>query len=450
MRENNFEKQVREKMEQLQFDPADAVWLNVDKEINKEKRRRPLFWLIFPLGILLLTGGGYYFIADKNHSHGITKAQMQNVVDQNQQKLSAGNDEIAVGGVKVKNRTGGRPEDELDKPGKEENKIRHGIKTASAEMKRQSMAKTPANNSKEVISEINENRTNKNEAGPVAMKSDSATSKVSLSDSKNKSVSKDSVSAMKMAKTTDKKKKSFPWQIGFSGSAGISNMNESLFKPVSATNYAYSAATPGYGLSNSPGAASTHAPSNINPGFSFGLAVFANRHLSERFSLSAGVGYHYYSTEIQTGHFIDSTSSFNFPSIQASSVNAYYSTGKIQTYTNQYHFIELPVSVDFQITKSKKTALILEGGFTLSYLLSSNALQFDPNSNVYFKSDQLFNRTQLSAATAFLIGLPVRYASLQIGPQLQYGLTNVLKSSSGSTEHLIYYGLKISFIPGKL
>ena len=47
MHENNFEKQVREKMEQLQFDPAETVWLNVDKEINKEKKRRgPLLWLI--------------------------------------------------------------------------------------------------------------------------------------------------------------------------------------------------------------------------------------------------------------------------------------------------------------------------------------------------------------------------------------------------------------------
>lgn len=37
MHENNFEKQVREKMDDLGFDPSDAVWAAVDKEINKEK-----------------------------------------------------------------------------------------------------------------------------------------------------------------------------------------------------------------------------------------------------------------------------------------------------------------------------------------------------------------------------------------------------------------------------
>ncbi len=68
MHENNFEKQVREKMDQLGFDPADSVWERVDKEINKEKkRRRPLFWLFFFSG-LALAGGAYYFSAYKNSS----------------------------------------------------------------------------------------------------------------------------------------------------------------------------------------------------------------------------------------------------------------------------------------------------------------------------------------------------------------------------------------------
>ena len=89
--------------------------------------------MTFPFGILLLAGGGYYFMSDKNHSHGIVKAQKQNAVDQNQQKLSAGDDEIATRGVKVENQTGGRTEDELNKPGKPEDKIRTGMKLVSGE-----------------------------------------------------------------------------------------------------------------------------------------------------------------------------------------------------------------------------------------------------------------------------------------------------------------------------
>ena len=66
MREEEFEKRVRDKMKQLGFDPSESVWIGVDKEINKEKRRRmPLFWLFFASG-LLLAGGAYYFVTNKN------------------------------------------------------------------------------------------------------------------------------------------------------------------------------------------------------------------------------------------------------------------------------------------------------------------------------------------------------------------------------------------------
>ena len=37
MRDPEFEKHVQEKLGELQFPPSEAVWQNVDNEINKEK-----------------------------------------------------------------------------------------------------------------------------------------------------------------------------------------------------------------------------------------------------------------------------------------------------------------------------------------------------------------------------------------------------------------------------
>ncbi|MEJ0080284.1 MAG: hypothetical protein WDM78_04840 [Puia sp.] len=51
MHENKFEKQVREKMDQLGFDPADTVWAQVDREINRERKDAGRF-------------SGYSFLAD--------------------------------------------------------------------------------------------------------------------------------------------------------------------------------------------------------------------------------------------------------------------------------------------------------------------------------------------------------------------------------------------------
>ncbi len=119
------------------------------------------------------------------------------------------------------------------------------------------------------------------------------------------------------------------------------------------------------------------------------------------------------------------------------------------SYTNSYHFIELPVTADFQLNKSLKLPVFWEAGLSVSYLLSSNALHFDPNGNLYYQNAELFNKFQLNGATAIMIGFPINKSELQLGPQLQYGLSGLLKSGSGNPQHLFYTGLKISFIPGK-
>ena len=95
------------------------------------------------------------------------------------------------------------------------------------------------------------------------------------------------------------------------------------------------------------------------------------------------------------------------------------------------------------------TPLIWQAGFSISYLVNSNALYFDPLSNVYFENSQQFNRTQLNATTALLIGFNLHNSTIQIGPLLQYGLTGLSKNGAGVSEHLLYYGVGISFIPGK-
>ncbi len=96
MHENNFEKQVQEKMDQLGFDPSDAVWAAVDKEINKEKRRRRPFFVLFFLSGLLLAGGGVYFGMIKSPVPKIVAGQQQkgkkeNPVEQSESKVRNSN-----------------------------------------------------------------------------------------------------------------------------------------------------------------------------------------------------------------------------------------------------------------------------------------------------------------------------------------------------------------------
>jgi hypothetical protein len=59
----------------------------------------------------------------------------------------------------------------------------------------------------------------------------------------------------------------------------------------------------------------------------------------------------------------------------------------------------------------------------------------------------LFNRVQWHAVTALMVGFPFHDHTIQIGPQVQYGLTSLLKNSGSNPGHLTYFGLKCTFNP---
>jgi Outer membrane protein beta-barrel domain len=159
--------------------------------------------------------------------------------------------------------------------------------------------------------------------------------------------------------------------------------------------------------------------------------------------------YHYYSTRISTGNKITNNPPVSLSSNQLLDASSYYQTGNDHTYTNKYHFLEIPVTAGFQLIKNKKMPVSWELGFSLAYLLSSNALYYDPYASVYFASNQEANKMQVNAVTAILFGFRLNKNEWQIGPQFQYGLTDMYSAQTNNPGHLIYGGIKINFIPGK-
>lgn len=457
MHENNFEKQVQEKMDQLGFEPSDAVWTAVDKEINKnKKRRRPLF-ILFLFSGLLLAGGAIYVGTFKNFSDKkiISKEQKKNDEDQNKSS-----------GSKVQSAS--ILENKLNKETKNQVKQNNtnplnGRQSTESVMMKSGNKPASAYNSK-VITDERKNKTeentgigkndNTNSENSGSGRLDSAVVNKTATAAGLTTVPKDSKAESKLATKDKTKSKSALWTLGLTGGAGISNINQSLFKQSNVTGLYYN--------SNANVASGAPAPvpasSEINPGFSFSAGVFLSRYLSKRISIAMGLNYHYYSTHIKTGYPVDSSiivyNPANYfsgaPTIPgAYAINGYYQSGSSHSYTNQYHFIELPVTADFQLNKSKELPIFWEAGLSVSYLLASNALHFDPNGNLYYQNALLFNKVQLNGTTSFMIGFPLNKNELRLGPELQYGFSGLLKSGSGNPQHLFYTGLKLSFIHGK-
>jgi len=484
MHENEFEKRVQQKMEELQFAPSDAVWKNVDKEINKKEKRRPVFWLFFFLGLMLL-GGGVYFItnnktkkveqlnglksdevadkldADKNET--ITKDEKKGMLDKKKENDKAKKVE-KLNGLKAEKKV-----EELNQLKRknfvESNKAANSIAVKASKSKSSNEKTRNINVEK---NELDENGLKKNNNENVATKNsaeenvvtketkkdiqDSSVNKTEtiVQDNKknivadNKTVLADSSNDKKIARNNIKAIKSSSWKIGFHFDPGVSTIERSLFK---SGNNSYALNTPTSGTTT-PGVYSS--PSKTEAGFSALVGISLNKTLSKHLFFSTGINYHYYSTSVSTGRFVDSganvSSSYN--SSITSQVNGYYVPGQ-NKYVNAYHFLELPLLINLQINKGDKIPIMWEAGVSVSYLISSNALHFDPLKNIYYKNIDLFNRTQMNAITSLMADLHVNKNELLVGPEIQYGFTRLLKNSTGNTQHLFYAGIKFSYILNK-
>jgi hypothetical protein len=71
MSDHEFEKQVNQKLEELKLRPSDTVWMEVEKKIRQDKRRRRFLWLWVPSLFIFLTTSGYvlyHYTLNTNHT----------------------------------------------------------------------------------------------------------------------------------------------------------------------------------------------------------------------------------------------------------------------------------------------------------------------------------------------------------------------------------------------
>jgi len=261
--------------------------------------------------------------------------------------------------------------------------------------------------------------------------------------------------ANRAAKNTNLHKKAV-WEAGFTGGAGFSTANERLIG-AKTSNLMRDVVQPS---SSFAGLAAAAAPSKTytsrtNADLSFLAGIFARRPLSRRVAVTLGLNLHYYSTKVEItekGGYTSisaANSLFNATSYAAPAPSPAPPEERHES-VNQYYFLELPVSLQWQVNRSPRMPLFWEGGLSVSRLMSANVLYFDVNSGTYFKDGRgITNSTQLSASTALLLGLSFRGTRLQVGPQVQFGLTALTDERITGTKHLFYGGIKFAIIPGK-
>ena len=467
---NDFEKQVQQKMEELQLRPSAEVWTEVEKQIRKDKRkRRVFFWWLLPV---IITGGlaAWWLLPSKDKSTGsisttntitpkeistgknastspITNQESKPVVKNGPTSNSKEKDRIEILNKTSASSTQSKKYvDNISK--KDEFKI-HTSKNISTIK--------PVEPIKELKTIISENP-NYPLAEPKESVSPDTTVilKVPVKDSVSPplQVNKQVVSLEeKLVEAGEKekegKKNRKKWNFGIELSPGLSATVQGSLFPDKALTYSGSPVP-------SAGSGSYTAPfappvliSSPSAGYSATLELFAQRELSSKLSIKTGINYSYISTRVNVGSRVEAQRQVNNDISSGVIIESYYRAdypGNDQDYTNSFHLVGVIAKLSWKVIDQSKVKLYWENGLGVSRLLSTNALLFDNGIRGYYKDINAFSKTQVFLSSSLDLPLINGKQKLLVGPYARYGLTPVLKTSNDPHSHFLQYGASVKFL----
>ena len=159
--------------------------------------------------------------------------------------------------------------------------------------------------------------------------------------------------------------------------------------------------------------------------------------ISSKVKISFGINYKNLTTSNLVGQKNDSTGAYSARNLQ-------------NKYENNFKFIELPLQIKVQLGNGKRLPVYWIGGLTLSQLLSSNALQFDPGTGIYYKDNSLLNKTQIGLTTGFSTALlENQKTTILFGPCLYYATSKLANEGLYTKKHLVFIGMHTEIIFSK-
>ncbi len=503
MQENNFENEVRQKMEEVKINPSAEVWQKVALGLQQKKTNwRRLVW-IFSLLFILGAAGIFWWQTSTNGEAALqsttTKTNLTPLVIEKEnggevaKNISSKNDAV-LPTSSTKQKAGSPSPIETVAPQKitvQSNKAfkKQSIKisTQQKNMVANTITNTPLNNKGSNItyskvpktttiikaaeaSEINNNDKNiadkiideEKQINSVSIDSVGEKAVVSINETNLENIAGDTTGLIVKKETppvTEEKKsvpdenlkpaktKQSPWKFGVAFSAGISTTRNGYLRIVGITgsdaDKAFDGAFQNGSSTGSPGNPANSAgykpsPVKLNTGFIAG--VYAEKMINAKLSILTGLNYKMYSTKIMVGNRYDSL-------VNALSSGLYYRSGTEKNYTNRFHFIEVPVGLQWRITKQNKLPLYLYTGMSASYLFSTNALQFAGATGFYYPDKKPFKNTQFDFSSRLLFGLSKNNKhQFLLGPQLNFSLGKM--AASGMYQRRNYSFLGIHFQKG--
>ena len=467
MAENEFEKNVRSEMDEFKLHPSGEVWFKIEERIREKKRKRRILFFVFSSAIALMLGGyGIYHFSgsstradaqseleksDKPHEQNKTESTnggldketiaikptipVENLEQtkkvhsvEKQKQIVQSNKEKMITSVLKGNSIAQDQKPDVNESGKKENdtKVDNTKQESVSTSLLNAQPETRPPDQKEIPKAGNENLTLKDTAGPTLQE---------LKDKRSLRVSN--------RKKGDKVSNKITWGINFSAGTSVITEDAFSFKSSAAdVRYVYSPGSntgggPLAGGGGGPVAYYNYPQSQNKPAFAFKAGIIARRNISKRSSLSAGLDYSYLADKIKVG------AGQSQGQTQSAFALSYYGGSPQQTYTDHFHFIELPLNYNWRVTKNEDHFLSLSAGVSPSWLLTTNALIYDTAfGGVYYHNKDLVTKTHFN----FISGVSYQFKTKRslefaIGPRFSFDVTEVFKSDLDKRKYLLFTGI---------
>jgi hypothetical protein len=512
MPENEFEKEVQQKMDGLKLTPNDEVWQQVASTISKRKTRRGIFWFLSLL--LFCSTVGFFIIYNTTEQYSkSTIATQENIPVKNVNqpfvkkepkpalpvatvtgKGNALKEKIAAETFITQKKTGYRITSKIqpalillqtqDKAGSVENKekavnknqpesdayVHHEGSNKIQYKKKQKLSTKVSGggveNYEKTAAAANKESQKEDDISPVTAipsvaNSASAPTKNSIRESIQ--LAKDTIASPKkiseivnaVSKKAGRIKHTSQWKLGVNFSAGVSATSNRYLGIIGSSNSDANKAYYSADQISSPGSNSqagnpVYHPSKIKSGASVTAGIFVQKNVSPKTIVSVGLNYKTYTTTMAVGSQQDSLIASNNYLNLSSAAYTFYRTGASYNYKNYFHFIELPIAVNVALNKQHKRAVYLTTGIAFARLIGSNALQFDTASGKYYRNNNLLNKTQVNVSVSALVGLSTMAKNpLLIGPDISFGLNKIAKANLYADRRYSYFGLRLQKNFGK-
>lgn len=447
MADKHFEQQVHDRMEEFKISPSAPVWMNIEAQLRKDKRRRWFFLLLFT-GVLLSVGSLVYFnnrssvqtpvvlqeskphpVSDEpptissiisdtpepvNHSNQ-SSTNTQPTVESQEPVIQLPQQTLTV--VKTKGQTVSTPVKEITQQLTDEIVSK---KPVAAEVVTQKQTVIP-------MTKLEQNATENNvtDSSTLTISKDA---EANVIENKKETVADTTAIATQKPFVTIKPNKK--WQLGWQINGGTTDVKEQLF--ATGKNFivdnSYSVSLIGSTPTTSVSAVVIN-DYKVKANTQLGAGLLLRKPLNKLTLFATGLQYQYNSFTVVNRQRVDTYSQQlgRFSTISQNEI--------VNTY--RFHYLTIPTEVQWQLLKAKNSSLRLGTGIHHSLRVgSSDSLAVFASGNkaaVY--------QPVISIVPAFEWN--TKKASMQLGWYFNYGLTPVY--TNAGSNHWRQTGLRFQY-----